>query len=244
MTEPGQQPAAKDQGAALSGAEQPGANVVRSETVGRGGMRVATFVAVLAVHVLLFVLLPALRGPTIAPQEPEPSLTVAFLPSREPLQPNQPREAVAVPPPRGNRSARAPAARNARMPPGEEPTPQPITTPVSPDWQAEAEIAATDEVEREERKRSNPSVLAPHDFSAVPHGAVDVTKPQFGWSHAATHRLDLMPEGGFVLNINDRCAIAVYIIPMPICRIGKIPARGDLFQNMNGAAAPADPKVP
>lgn len=43
---------------------------------------------------------------------------------------------------------------------------------------------------------------------------------------------------------NHRCLITVYIIPMPLCRIGKIPVRGDLSEHMEGAAAPPDPKVP
>ena len=35
-----------------------------------------------------------------------------------------------------------------------------------------------------------------------------------------------------MFNINDRCAVAVIILIMPVCKLGKIEARGDLFQHM------------
>jgi hypothetical protein len=49
-----------------------------------------------------------------------------------------------------------------------------------------------------------------------------------------------LPDGGFVLNITDRCAIVVLLIPLPFCRIGTIPVRGDLFQHMHEPAQPGD----
>jgi hypothetical protein len=44
-----------------------------------------------------------------------------------------------------------------------------------------------------------------------------------------THRVELLPAGGFVVNINDRCVIVLYIMIMPACRIGRISPRGDLL---------------
>ena len=35
-----------------------------------------------------------------------------------------------------------------------------------------------------------------------------------------------------LLNINDRCAIVIYGLIFPVCRIGRIPANGHLFDHM------------
>ncbi len=76
-------------------------------------------------------------------------------------------------------------------------------------------------------------MLAPHDFSGVTPGSTDTSKPEFGWSHAATHRVE-GARGALIVNINDRCAIAfVFIFPMPMCKIGRMPANGALFVHMN-----------
>jgi hypothetical protein len=57
--------------------------------------------------------------------------------------------------------------------------------------------------------------------------------PEFGWDHARTHRVEAMEGGGSILWINDRCFIVMYgMIPFPMCGIGKIPVRGDLFDRM------------
>ena len=54
-----------------------------------------------------------------------------------------------------------------------------------------------------------------------------------GWDHARTHRVEAMEGGGSILWINDRCFIVMYgMIPFPMCGIGKIPVRGDLFDRM------------
>ena len=52
-------------------------------------------------------------------------------------------------------------------------------------------------------------------------------------SPPATHRLEATP-GGLVVNINDRCAITlVLIFPLPMCKIGRMPANGTLFEHMD-----------
>ncbi len=106
------------------------------------------------------------------------------------------------------------------------------------------EIAANNAVENEERKRQKPSPLAPHDFSGVKPGSTDDSKPQFWWSHAATHRVEEIPMGGLLINVNDRCVIAWMILPMIGCRIGKIPARGDLLDHMKDTPALGAPDLP
>jgi hypothetical protein len=222
---------------------QPETDVVRRTN----WLRVATFVAILAVHGALLALFPAMRGPSISIETAEWPTVAVFLPLNEPALPTQPSkpDTAGSPTRRSAPSApvAAPSATSPQVTVPREPTPQAITTPAAPDWRQEARIAANDVMEGEERRRRNPSPLAPHDFSSVPHGAVDVTKPQFRWSHAATHRLESLPEGGFLVNINDRCVIAVYGIPMLFCRIGKIPTHSDLFEHMADPPAP-QPTIP
>jgi hypothetical protein len=41
-----------------------------------------------------------------------------------------------------------------------------------------------------------------------------------------------------VLHINERCAIVWMIFPFPACKIGKMPARGTLFEHMKEAPEP------
>jgi hypothetical protein len=70
----------------------------------------------------------------------------------------------------------------------------------------------------------------------------DPAKPQaeFGWSHSATHRIEPMEGGGFVVWINDKCGVAVAGLAMPFCMFGKKPARGDLFEHMDDPPKPGD----
>lgn len=207
-------------------------------------MRAATFVVVLAVHALLFYLFAALRSPSRPSGEAEAPTTLTFLPEPELTPAPQPER-----PPKPPVSARAaqPAAPKtpARINPAPEPESSSITPTPPPDWRAEARIAANNELETEERRRQQPSPLAPHDFSAVRPGSTDYSKPQFGWSHARTHRVEELPGGGLLVNINDRCAVVLmFIFPFPACKIGKMPVRSDLFDHMRDAPAIAEPKVP
>ena len=59
----------------------------------------------------------------------------------------------------------------------------------------------------------------------------------FGWSHAATHRVEV--DGGMpVLWLNDRCVLVAFVIPA--CALGKKAARGDLFEAMDPPAEYGD----
>ena len=114
----------------------------------------------------------------------------------------------------------------------------------APDWRAEAGIAANSVLEAERRKREHPSVLEPHDFSGVTPGSTDTSKPQFGWSHAANHRVEGSP-GALVVNVTDRCRIAlVFIFPFPICKVGHMAAQGNLFEHMYDLPDPKAPNLP
>jgi hypothetical protein len=211
-------------------------------------MRVAAIVVVLIIHVALFILFATLRStlPRSEAEEEAPSMAF-FLPPDEvdttatgapqPLQ-------TALPPHPASPKRAVPAAGQS---PGAivRPEPQPpsnaISVPPATDWRHEMQIAANNELEGEERKRHKPSLLAPHDFSQVRAGSTDYSKPQFGWSHAATHRVEEIPTGGLLINLNDRCSIVWVMFPFPFCKVGKIPVRGDLFQHMEGPTAPGEP---
>jgi hypothetical protein len=106
--------------------------------------------------------------------------------------------------------------------------------PAIVDWNAEARLTA---------KRHAQSATAPQPRALDKHGAgTDLDgglrsdqgyAPEFGWDHAHTHRVEALEGGGSILWINDRCFIVMAgLIPFPVCGIGKIPARGDLFDHM------------
>ena len=64
-------------------------------------------------------------------------------------------------------------------------------------------------------------------------------RPGLAWNHARTHRVEALPGGVTVFNLNDHCAIALlWVVPFFGCQIGKIPARGDLFEHMRDAPGP------
>ena len=205
-------------------------------------MRVATIVVVLVIHVVFFLLF-ALRSPAPrAGKEETPAM--AFLLLRD-ERPQPPTTAQAAQPARPRRATAAPAKSPAAIvTPEREPPSNAITAPAAPDWRHELQIAANNAIEAQERRRHQPSPLAPHDFSGVKPGSTDDSKPRFGWDHSATHRIEEIPTGGLLININDRCVIAWVIFPMPFCRIGKIPVRGDLFEHMQDPLAPGEPEVP
>ena len=108
------------------------------------------------------------------------------------------------------------------------------------DWNAEAVLTA---------KQRAQSAMAPAPRALDKHGAgIDLDgglgpdepiAPEFGWDHARTHRVEPLEGGGSLLWINDRCFIVMAgLIPFPMCGIGKIPVRGDLFDHMRDPQAP------
>jgi hypothetical protein len=78
--------------------------------------------------------------------------------------------------------------------------------------------------------------LGPLDDQASARGLSSASGPKpFGWSHSRVQRIEPI-EGGTIIWINDRCAIVLSGLLMPVCKIGKIEARGDLFENMQDDA--------
>ncbi len=201
------------------------------------GMRATLFLAVLALHVALFFVFAVLSRPVPHLRAAWRAPAIAFFVTAEPATPRIDSAASA---PTAGRAPGTPRSRaqqvEKRPEAGETPRIPPqnnaITPAPVPDWHHDLEVAANNQIESAEHRRREPSPLAPHDFSRVQPGSTDTTPQEFGWDHSATQRIQPMAGGGVLLNINDRCAIAWVIFPFPVCRIGKIPVRGDLFDHM------------
>jgi len=60
-----------------------------------------------------------------------------------------------------------------------------------------------------------------------------VRRPALAWNHARTHRVEALPGGVTVFNLNDHCAVALlWVVPFFACTLDKIPPRGDLLDHM------------
>ncbi len=105
----------------------------------------------------------------------------------------------------------------------------------APDWRAQAELTAQTNalniVQAEDEAARKAAALTAR-FKPLP--GPRVRGPEFGWDYAPTHRITHAPGGGFVVALNDRCAILIFLIPMIGCSIGTPPpANGDLFKYMH-----------
>jgi hypothetical protein len=193
-------------------------------------LRPIAAVVVIMAHVTLLMLLPKLRDRGLSyPYDDRPSI-LFFLPSIGSEEPATPR---------GQSQSRAPASharqdhsriKRTPEPPAREP--ESSSAPVAIDWSEAAAAAAGRQVDADEeaarKARAFSAPKAPANLLAAPPAG-----PKFKWYHARTHRLESIPGGGFMINLNDQCAVVVMIMIVPVCQIGKIEARGDLFQHMD-----------
>ncbi|HKS57137.1 MAG TPA: hypothetical protein VJS12_17705 [Steroidobacteraceae bacterium] len=183
--------------------------------------RPVLFALALLIHAGLFALLSSERHTRL--ESPERRTVLVFLPAPPPQSaslevtpPAPPRLPETAPP-----SATAPELFAPR-------TNQPTQVPPAIDWRGDAEAIAREHARAAEAGRE-PEKDAPAK-----------KKPEFAWSHSATHRIEPMENGGFVVWINDRCGVAVSGLAMPFCMFGKKPARGDLFEHMDDPPTPGD----
>jgi hypothetical protein len=96
----------------------------------------------------------------------------------------------------------------------------------TPDWNSELQLAAKNALTNELAKKKHDTDFA-HAFPTQPQ------KPaQLAWDHAATHRVESLPQGGLLIHINDNCVLLLFPLPLVGCGIGKHPANGDLFEHM------------
>jgi hypothetical protein len=193
--------------------------------------RVCALAVVAGVHALaLFWLATFSNTRTTESGADVKSQLVLLLPpleSRPPLTPAQPHAA----PKRGvEEAAEGPGAPLAAAP-------AESTAPARIDWTQQAKAATARSVARQEEERRRA-----HTFGTPPPSAMFAAlsrKPGFAWNYARTHRVEALPGGVTVFNLSDHCSIALlWVVPFFGCQLGKIPARGDLFDHLHD---PPDP---
>jgi hypothetical protein len=177
-------------------------------------------VAVIALHVAIFVAILVSSRTVRQFVDLADSLVMILLPEPESLPETTPPAQV----------VQAPRLANPEQLPVQSPqvntAPADSTAPVALpqiDWQQE--------MERSAKKKADATPWQ----SAVPKAKKP--KSEFGWSHARTNRIEHdKATGATVFNINDHCALLYFLIP--VCRLGKIKPRGDLFEGMNDPDRP------
>jgi hypothetical protein len=214
----------------------------RSNGAVRRVFRAVAFLLVLALHGALLLL--ASRWQTHLDIRSEESLIFLQLPSHAPEQ--EPAQAPA-PPPEMPRKKPAPTREmQVIILPKEVPPSPPYEAPPAPiDWNAEAALTAKQLAQSEAKPR--PRVLDQADgwYFEGRSGSDPGAGPEFGWYHARVHRIEALEGGGSMLWLNDRCFIVMAgLIPFPMCGVGKIPPRADLFDHMRDARTPDQPGTP
>ena len=80
---------------------------------------------------------------------------------------------------------------------------------------------------------------APSKRAAAPPGEAPIAPPRPPAADAGSAAIDWAAEGAEAAARVDHCAIALlWVVPFFGCQIGKIPARGDLFEHMRDAPGP------
>jgi hypothetical protein len=196
--------------------------------------------ALIAVHAVLLVLAARSRLYVRSESEEAPIEWLNLTPAPKP-----------VPPPASARPSGTSASQRRATLPKEENNaitlpsePSPATRSGAIDWSAEAELVARQSAARgsgpHERSLDDHSTHGNHQNGL---GLSSHERPQFGWYYAGTHRFDTT-SGLPVINLSDNCVIPIgALIPLPLCRIGKIPPRGDLFKHMHDTP-PEEPSEP
>jgi hypothetical protein len=114
-----------------------------------------------------------------------------------------------------------------------------LTTPPTLEQPLVSDPEEQARVDWDESARRVASTVASTMAAEVKRGKVadtpDRSPPQFAWDLSRTQRWELAPEGGTVVRLNDRCQIIFTPLPIGGCALGKIEARGDLFEDMKSA---------
>jgi hypothetical protein len=189
----------------------------------RESQRPLLFALAVLIHIGLFQLLVSRRY--VLPTTPEQGAALVFLRDAEksgtaprPIAPHAP---IRLP----ETSIPEITAPRLIVPNEREGAPSPPTI----DWQREAQETAQKHALQAEAQRDRTGDDKPAK-----------RKPEFGWDPSRAHRVQPLQEGGLLVRINDRCAIVITVLAMPVCQIGKKPARGDLFEHMGDAPTPGD----
>jgi hypothetical protein len=139
-----------------------------------------------------------------------------------------PRLPAAEPPRRTARDRAAQRSSGASYSPSSRPpAPEPLedTSPPAPvDWDAELARAAQNAARAAEGEQ-------PRDFG-FPKIDTPPKQAEFAWDYAATHRVERIPEGGLLVNLNDNCVLVFLPLPFVFCQPGHKAANGELFRGM------------
>lgn len=197
-------------------------------------MRIALFVVIVAVHLLVIWLLTPSRRPGLEAHE-EKLVLVPIATFPEPLRPQRPEASHGAPAQHAG-SAHAPQAQPPAALAISPAPPSNTEAPAAPDWRAQAEITAQSSAQQivaaedDAQRRAN-ALTAPYKPMPGPR----VRGPGFGWDPTPHHRFTAIGHGAFVFPLNDQCSIVVIIIPWFGCSLGAKPAaNGDLFKYMHG----------
>ena len=109
------------------------------------------------------------------------------------------------------------------------------SSPAAPDWRSEATLVAQSDAQH---------IIESEDQAARQAGALSAMikplqgprkpGPAFHWDPNPHYRWQPAAGGGFIMPINDHCAVVVLIMVWFGCAVGELPpARGDLFENMH-----------
>jgi hypothetical protein len=200
----------------------------------RGARQLSIFGAVVALHIaVVWVLLATTQS--VWMRSLSQSLQLVF------VAPTMiaPESSIRQPVPRSQRSVR----RNATPSSPVEPNPaapsedgNAIRPPI--DWADELDRVVRDSTTAETSRK-------PLDFG-FPHASTEspAKPPEFGWSYAPTHRVEPLPGGGLLINLNDNCVLVFTPLPFFACALGKKPVNGDLFKHMRDPSQPGRLGIP
>jgi hypothetical protein len=190
--------------------------------------------AVVALHVaVVWVLLAA--TPPVLSRPLSQSLQLVFIvpmntAPESPVRKPAPRSQQSAPP---NATPPSPVELNP-APPSEEGSA--IHPPI--DWAGELERIARDSTSDESSRK-------PLNFGFPHASTAPSTRPrEFAWSYAPTHRIESIPGGGLLVNLNDNCVLVFAPLPFFACALGRKPANGDLFMHMHDPSQPGSGGVP
>jgi hypothetical protein len=196
----------------------------------RRAQQLSIIAVVAALHVAACWLLLATTHPLTIPAISQRLQLVFILPPIIPPESN-------ARPPTSTRRTRRSSPQSTATRPGAQPNTAPssdepgaIHPPI--DWAGELDRAARDSVPAE-LSREPRNFSFPHYSTAPPSKS-----PEFAWSHARTHRVESIPGGGLLINVNDRCVVVFIPFPFFGCALGKKPPNGDLFEHMHDPPGP------
>jgi hypothetical protein len=186
--------------------------------------------AVAALHIAACWLLLATTHPPTIPTMSQRLQLVFILPPMIPPESN-------ARPPTSTRGTQRTAPQSTATPPVAQPNSAPSSDepgashpPI--DWTGELDRAARESVPAEP-SRDPRNFGFPHASTPPPSKS-----PEFAWSHTRTHRVESIPGGGLLINVNDRCVVVLIPFPFFGCALGKQPPNGDLFEHMHEPSGP------